>query len=139
VEMASKNQFNDKDTLKKLLTSLKKLEESIRKFKIHQDTAKEQTLGTLKNEAKEKLEQLKAIGKLLSESNSSRIESESKITAFNADLEHFNREIVRKNNEYKFWSNLCKHESTIGDKTNKNQESFNARLSSISKSLLDLN
>ena len=140
VEVATKSKFKDAQMTRKNNRNFEDFrKKKFASFKIIHDSSKQQMLRALKSQAKDKLDQIKAVGKILANGNSQMVESETIVRESKNDISHYKAEITRKQNELLFWKKLCTNENNMYAKAAKVKSEFTASLQDTQRVLLGLN
>jgi len=113
LENVSERNLNDQGILRKFLKSLKKIRNSIWKWKKTSKANHKVQRKLAKESIAAKLKSLRALGRLLVEARSNKVSATRNIEELKAAVSHLNHAITRKTRELKYWNLLCDNQAAV--------------------------
>lgn len=136
--LAETKGFSDQKILRQILDVLKKLETSLVEFRKKQDTEGKTNIKTMKQQAKEKINQIKSLAKLITNAKSNQIDNENIIKSSAKSVAMLKAEIARKNGESAFWNKLCLFQDGLKKSAHEFKKNMTDKFRDVSSKLLEL-
>lgn len=136
LSMATEQNLNDQNILRKFLAALHKLEEDIKKWRTRAVAADKNIRMLNRKSNAEMLNSLRALGQLLVDARSAVMAATRTIDELKYVVDMLSKAISVKNNEAISWMNLCNDQDRIAKLFHKEQETFGKALNDANTRLL---
>jgi len=136
--LAEAKGFSDQKILKQILDVLKKLETSLLAFRKKQDTEGQNNIKNLKTQAKEKVNQIKSLAKLITTNKSNQIDNDTIIKSSAKSVKMLDAEVARKSGESGFWNKLCLYQDGLKKASDAFKTDMTEKFRDVSSKLLEL-
>jgi len=137
LSLAEERGFSDQKILEQILTLLNKLEKNLTEFRHKQKTEGKQNIKNLKEQAKQKLNQIKAIGNLLATNVSNKKDNTNIIESGVKDASSLDHEVARKSKEADQWRKLCDHQDQLKARFQGFSDAFASKIKQAKTQYLD--
>ena len=136
LSMATEQNLNDQNILRKFLEALHKLEENIRAWKMRTLQANKQIRSFNRKSNAEMLKSLRALGQLLIDARSAVVAATRTVDELNNAVTLLTKALSVKNKEAHHWFALCQDQDRIANLYRKEQETFSRNINDANKRLL---
>jgi hypothetical protein len=138
LQLAETRGFSNKNILNSILTVLNKLEASVSSFRRRQENEGKKNIENLKTQAKEKVKQVRAIARLLADTNSQILDNKTIMTTSARDVKTFESHKIRKTAERRYWAKICKYQNGIKKREHEFRLSFTKKVKEVSAKLAEM-
>ena len=139
LSLAEKKGFADSSILNQILTVLNTLESSLKEFRDKQDTNGKANIKTLKDQAEEKVTQVKLLSTMVAGYTSDIEDNNNIVKAGVLDMGVIDAEKLRKIDEAAYWTKICDYQLLVKGKEDTFRAAFVAKVKDVTKKLVDLN
>jgi uncharacterized membrane-anchored protein YhcB (DUF1043 family) len=139
LSLAQAKGFTDQKILSQILDVLSKLDANLRQFRDSQNNAGKDHIQNLKEQSKNKVIQITSLRVLLGNDSNVISDNLNLISSSQKDIEHIDREVLRKTEELQYWTKLCDNQREVEKRELAFREDLDAKLRTVSTTVLDLN